>query len=260
MDPFDAECLLIALGFERFLSQEAIKTTIAKRNEAMNCPKHIERELKAFLDKGKLRGTPMTVDFDYDTVREQLDKGLNISVMSQKLGGILTNEASEMGLTIARPYAFLQDTIPRRARQTALGIEYGRPSDREIAKFRWGYIMAVDPMAALTDLQSGCLTFIESEALLACYPAVHGYMLETNLSLLTDRKEADTEYKVPRQHRRMLDALYLTRSFDMGIAAKLQQSFIVEKEPAQVPPRSPAVGMDMGEQVQSQVGRISTAR
>ncbi len=260
MDPLDAECLLIALGFERFLSQEPIRTTVAKRDEAIRCPARIEKGLKEFLDTKNLKGTPVSVGFDYETVRDQLDKGMNIPVMSSKLGGILPDEVSELALAVARPWEFLKATLPKRARQTALGIEYGRPSDKEIARFRWGYIMAVDPMGALADLKSGCLTFIESGALRACYPAVHAYMLETALGLIADKAEKTKDYRVPRQQRRMLDALWQIRSFDMGIATKLQQSFIDEKEQAKAPERAAPGGLDVGKQTQTQVSRIATER
>lgn len=227
------ECFLAVIGVDALLDPGPLRVTAEQRDRAIDYPKEIRAELKAFLSSDVPdRGEPLPA-FDYRKVLKQLNDFPTDPVQQQahvadKLAGFKVAPDAGVAFLHAAGAAvkYLQAVIPRRQRTTSTGPVLIEPNAQELSRFRRSHATVQDPMSLFADLGECCLSKDQVKCFETVYPALAEDSRTSAQTLLSQiAAERATSWTLPSAKDRMLKRFMGVDDTDPQMTRALQESF-----------------------------------
>lgn len=230
-----AEQLFAVLGAQAVIEPGRVRITQDMRHKAQRIPARIRTEIRRFLTRSKLEGERPLPAFKYKEALERLtslDPEERITDVASAFDE--HDEAAGVIVVAARAIKYLQDILPKRTRVTVTGPASVQPNDLVLYRFRRAYAVACDPMELFEDMNEGNLARDQVRTLQVLFPSIYDEAERVLFEELAELKAKRPRLELPRDKVRMIENLWLSRSWTPELARTMQEAFKY-KDPGEAP-------------------------
>jgi hypothetical protein len=222
----EGELLLAVVGVEAVLERGPLRVTAAHRGEAARLPSAIRRHLRRFLTSPDFDTESAMERFDHKRVLELLTEPMDAEAVEDNLRGFDdADEALAFAAAAGRAVAYLQERLPRRSRQTAMGPKPSPPSDQDVSRFRRAWSAVERPLSVLEDLCEGVLSRDQVQALEAVYPALYEECKASLFRELAAVAAGRPTWELDHEKDKLLQVFLQASTWNASLKAALQKTF-----------------------------------
>lgn len=235
------ESLLAVVGLDKLLSGERIRIGQGTREEALQLPVRISRELRAFLSATGFARMPALTMPGYRSVLRQVLAEPDPAARAQQFALDDHHDAATLTVALDQALAVLRPMVPRNVRDTGVTARLEAPPDFALARYARAHAVIADVMTLFGHLLAGTLLREEVRAFVGAYPSLYQQAVESVPRLLASIAAEKPRFELDGRRDRLLKVFLGAQTFDPALAARLRIPYSATSENAGGGPKPPDV-------------------